>query len=52
MTISTRKKSKYVRKYLQKKPQHVQVNLPYGINKTVQVIIPISCVRNVWSNYT
>ena len=45
-----RKKSKYARKYFKKRSQHVQVNLSYGINKTVQVNIPtVSCIRNVSS---
>ena len=45
------KKSTSAGKYLQKKKsQHVQVNLSYGINKIVQVNIPIpSCTTNVSS---
>ena len=45
------KKSTAARKYLQKmKSQHVQVNLSYGIDKIVQVNIPIpSCTTNVSS---
>ena len=48
---NTRKKATATRKYLQKKKsQHVQVNLPYGIDRTVQVNIPIpSCTTNVSS---